>query len=65
LSKPNISLKEMGNPSFLDSVGIDLVSMAEKGELDPLVGREEEMNEVINVLSRRKKNNPLILDLPD
>ncbi|MFH1547021.1 MAG: ATP-dependent Clp protease ATP-binding subunit [bacterium] len=49
------------NPSVLDIFGQDLTDMARLGQLDPLVGREEELDEVINILSRRRKNNPVIV----
>lgn len=47
-----------GIVSFL---GTDLVELARQGELDPVVGREEEIDQLVNILSRRKKNNPIIL----
>ena len=40
---------------------IDLTEMAENGELDPLIGRELEVNRVIHILSRRRKNNPILV----
>jgi len=43
----------------LDNFGRDLTAMAEEGKLDPVVGREKEIQRVSQVLSRRKKNNPL------
>ena len=39
----------------------DLTELARKGELDPVIGREEEINQVIQTLSRRKKNNPVLI----
>lgn len=39
----------------------DLTEMARKGELDPVIGREQEINQIIQTLSRRKKNNPAII----
>lgn len=51
-------------PDVLSHFGEDLVSKAEKGKLDPLIGREVEIENIINVLSRRKKNNPLIVGEP-
>ena len=42
----------------------DLTEMARKGQLDPVVGREEEIMRVIEVLSRRKKNNPILIGYP-
>jgi len=61
LSKPKLLREFRGDISLIDSLGVDLVEKARKGELDPLIGREEEMKGMINILSRRKKNNPLII----
>lgn len=41
--------------------GFDLTSRAQEGEVDPVVGREEEIDRVIHILSRRRKNNPLLI----
>jgi ATP-dependent Clp protease ATP-binding subunit ClpA len=41
--------------------GIDLVELGKEGQLDPVIGRENEIEQLINILSRRKKNNPLII----
>ena len=48
----------------LDNFGRDLTAMAEEGKLDPLVGREKEIQRVSQILSRRKKNNPLLIGEP-
>ena len=48
----------------LDNFGRDLTSMAEEGKLDPVVGREKEIQRVSQILSRRKKNNPLLIGEP-
>ena len=48
----------------LDNFGRDLTSMAEQGKLDPVVGREKEIQRVSQILSRRKKNNPLLIGEP-
>jgi ATP-dependent Clp protease ATP-binding subunit ClpC len=45
----------------LDSFGRDLTQQAREGELDPVIGRENEIERVIQVLCRRKKNNPVLL----
>jgi len=45
----------------LDSFGRDLTEQAASGELDPVIGREKEIERVIQVLCRRKKNNPVLL----
>ena len=48
----------------LDNFGRDLTAMAEAGKLDPVVGREKEIQRVSQILSRRKKNNPLLIGEP-
>ena len=48
----------------LDNFSRDLIKLAEDGKLDPVVGRENEILRIAQVLSRRKKNNPIILGEP-
>ena len=48
----------------LDKYGRDLTRLAEEGQLDPVVGREVEIERVIQILSRRKKNNPILIGEP-
>jgi ATP-dependent Clp protease ATP-binding subunit ClpC len=48
----------------LDNFGRDLTKMAEEGKLDPVVGREKEIERVSQILSRRKKNNPILIGEP-
>ncbi|WP_291865697.1 ATP-dependent Clp protease ATP-binding subunit [Maribacter sp.] len=48
----------------LDNFGRDLTQMAEEDKLDPVVGREKEIERVSQILSRRKKNNPLLIGEP-
>ena len=52
-----------GTP-VLDNFCTDLTEKARKGELDPVVGREKEMERVAQILSRRKKNNPILIGEP-
>ncbi len=52
------------NTPVLDNFGRDLTAMAEEGKLDPVVGREKEIQRVSQILSRRKKNNPLLIGEP-
>ena len=52
-----------GTP-VLDNFCTDLTAKARKGELDPVVGREKEMERVAQILSRRKKNNPILIGEP-
>lgn len=48
----------------LERYGIDLVERARKGKLDPVIGRDQEIRRVIQVLSRRTKNNPVLIGEP-
>ena len=57
------SVKKTKTP-VLDNFGKDLTSLAENGDLDPIVGRNEEIQRVSQILSRRKKNNPLLIGEP-
>ncbi len=59
----NKSNKKSKTP-VLDNFGRDLTEMAEDGKLDPIVGREKEIERVSQILSRRKKNNPLLIGEP-
>lgn len=52
------------NYEALSKYTIDLVDMAEKGKLDPCIGRDDEIRRVIHVLSRRTKQNPLLIGAP-
>ena len=49
---------------ILDSFGKDLTKYAEEGRLDPIVGREKELERIAQILSRRKKNNPVLIGEP-
>ena len=57
-----------GNPqeggSALDKFGRDLTKAAKNGEIDPVIGREKEIERVIQILSRRTKNNPVLIGEP-
>lgn len=59
----NKSNKKSKTP-VLDNFGRDLTAMAEEDKLDPVVGREKEIERVSQILSRRKKNNPLLIGEP-
>ena len=48
----------------LGKYGVDLVDMARKGKLDPVIGRDEEIRRVIRILSRKTKNNPVLIGEP-
>ena len=60
--------KKSGNPKsttpVLDNFGRDLTKYAEEGKLDPIVGREKELQRIAQILSRRKKNNPILIGEP-
>ena len=61
------SQKEKGKKSktpFLDHFGRDLTQLAREGKLDPVIGREKEIERVTQILSRRKKNNPILIGDP-
>jgi ATP-dependent Clp protease ATP-binding subunit ClpC len=56
--------KEKSETPNLDQFGRDLTQMARESKLDPIIGREPEIERVIQVLSRRKKNNPILIGDP-
>lgn len=56
--------KRSANTPTLDSFGRDLTAMAEQGKLDPVIGRGKEIERVIQILSRRTKNNPILIGEP-
>ncbi len=55
---------EKSKTPVLDNFGRDLTRLAEDGRLDPIVGREKEIERVAQILSRRKKNNPILIGEP-
>ncbi len=55
---------EKSKTPVLDNFGRDLTKIAEAGKLDPIVGREKEIERVAQILSRRKKNNPILIGEP-
>jgi ATP-dependent Clp protease ATP-binding subunit ClpC len=58
------SKMEKSKTPVLDNFGRDLTKLAEESKLDPIVGREKEIERVAQVLSRRKKNNPVLIGEP-
>jgi len=56
--------KKKNATNVLDKYGRDLTKLAEEGKLDPVVGREVEIERVVQILSRRKKNNPILIGEP-
>ncbi len=57
-TKPELKYK------VLEKYGIDLTALAESGDLDPVIGRDEEIRRIMQVLSRRTKNNPVLIGDP-
>ena len=56
--------QEKSKTPVLDNFGRDLTKLADKGQLDPVIGRHQEIERVAQVLSRRKKNNPVLIGEP-
>lgn len=65
MKKPtgNLGTSKSKTPT-LDNFGRDLTALASEGKLDPVIGREKEIERVSQILSRRKKNNPLLIGEP-
>ena len=67
IMRGGITINEKNAEGKLDALSqytTDLTDMARRGELDPVIGREEEIDRVIQILSRRKKNNPVLIGEP-
>ena len=56
--------KERKKMPLVEQLGVDLTRLAEEGKLDPVIGREKEIERVIQILSRRTKNNPALIGEP-
>ncbi|MDK2980297.1 MAG: ATP-dependent Clp protease ATP-binding subunit ClpC [Chloroflexota bacterium] len=56
--------KSEGKTPLVDQLAVDLTSHAEEGKLDPVIGREKEIERVIQILARRTKNNPALIGEP-
>ena len=64
-NKTNTAQKKSDTDTpITDNFGTDLTKVAEKGGLDPVVGREKEIERIVQILCRRKKNNPIIIGEP-
>ena len=63
-SEPPTTLQLEREPAALDQFGRDLTAAARAGELDPVIGRDTEIRRLIQVLSRRSKNNPVLIGEP-
>jgi ATP-dependent Clp protease ATP-binding subunit ClpC len=57
---PKSKVKNSATP-VLDNFSRDLIRLAEQGKLDPVIGRDKEIDRIAQILSRRKKNNPIII----
>ncbi len=64
LYKTDLSKAKGKQKSILEQYSRDLTKLASKGKIDPVIGREDEMKRVIQILSRRTKNNPCLLGEP-
>ncbi len=62
--KPGAAPAEDAKTPSLNKFGRDLTDMAKEGKLDPIIGREKEIERVIQILSRRTKNNPVLIGDP-
>ena len=62
--KQNSNKTKKSKTPVLDNFGRDLTLFASEGKLDPIIGRQKEIERVSQILSRRKKNNPLLIGEP-
>ena len=56
--------EDQTNTPVLDNFSRNLIKLAEEGKLDPVIGRDREISRIAQILSRRKKNNPIIIGEP-
>jgi len=63
-SQSTSAAQENGETPVLDNFGTDLTKAAEENRLDPIVGRSKEIERMVQILSRRKKNNPVLIGEP-
>ncbi|MGD9718884.1 MAG: ATP-dependent Clp protease ATP-binding subunit ClpA [Sulfurimonadaceae bacterium] len=61
ISHADIKTPSQAQESFLEKFSINLLQKAKDGKIDPVIGREEEIKRVIQILCRRKKNNPILV----
>jgi ATP-dependent Clp protease ATP-binding subunit ClpC len=61
---PGHEKKQEGKTPLVDQLAVDLTGYAEEGKLDPVIGREKEIERVIQILARRNKNNPALIGEP-
>jgi ATP-dependent Clp protease ATP-binding subunit ClpC len=62
--KPTQSEKQRPKTPMVDQLAVDLTGLAEEGKLDPVIGRQMEIERVIQILARRNKNNPALIGEP-
>ena len=63
-SGPQGGSRQVTRTPTLDQLGVDLTTMAREGRLDPVIGRSKEIERVVQILSRRTKNNPVLIGEP-
>lgn len=61
---PSSTTRDIGDDDPLDKFGIDFTKRASLGKLDPVIGRDDEIRRAIQILSRRTKNNPVLIGDP-
>ena len=57
---PSFKPEASGTTPILDNFSRDLTALAASGKLDPVIGRESEVKRIVQILARRKKNNPVL-----
>ena len=60
----DISKTEAGQETYLSRFTNDLTEQAKEEKIDPVIGRDKEIHEVVNILLRRRQNNPILLGKP-
>jgi ATP-dependent Clp protease ATP-binding subunit ClpC len=63
-SRPRTERKKSQQTPLMDQLGVDLTTQAEEGKLDPVIGRQTEIERMIQILTRRTKNNPALIGEP-
>ncbi len=56
--------KEKGDTPYIKKFGLDLIEKAKNGDIDPVIGREKEVDRMIQILGRKSKNNPILIGEP-
>ena len=60
----NYNQQNNNEKQFLEKYSVNLIEMSKNGKLDPVIGRDEEIRRVLQILSRRTKNNPILIGEP-